>query len=188
MTTTSWLDEGLELLAEQGAPALRIEALTRRLGVTKGSFYHHFVDLADYRRALLGHYQELCTTRLIAANAALEGSSALDRLRALAATVLAEEAHHRGLEVALRAWAAQDDDARATLQHVDGFRLGYLDELAGQVLGDPVAAHDLARTAYYLLVGSQGTVPPGSLEELGRLWARLLAPLAEPAPASGADR
>ncbi|MEV0081899.1 TetR/AcrR family transcriptional regulator [Saccharopolyspora sp. NPDC050642] len=37
-----WLDAGLEILADQGVPALTIDRLATKLGLTKGSFYHHF--------------------------------------------------------------------------------------------------------------------------------------------------
>ena len=42
VTRREWLDAGLELLADEGAPAVTIERLTGKLGVTKGSYYHHF--------------------------------------------------------------------------------------------------------------------------------------------------
>lgn len=177
-TRNDWMDEGLRLLADDGVPGLRIEALTRRLGVTKGSFYHHFVDLADYRRALLGHYEESCTRRQLAANATLADVDPLGRMAQLAEAALAEEEIHRGLEVAVRAWAAQDDDARQTVERVDGLRLGYVEQLAREALGDPVAAAELSRTIYYVLIGSQHAVPPGSVDELRRLWTRLLAQVA----------
>src|ERR671919_474246 len=44
-----WIDQGLQALAAGGPGAVRIEALARTLGVTKGGFYWHFDD----RRALL---------------------------------------------------------------------------------------------------------------------------------------
>src|SRR5919197_670846 len=46
---TTWIEEGLRALAAGGPDAVRIEALARALGVTKGGFYWHFDD----RRALL---------------------------------------------------------------------------------------------------------------------------------------
>jgi AcrR family transcriptional regulator len=173
-TRNDWLDDGLLLLALGGSPALRIEALSRRLGMTKGSFYHHFLDLADYRRALLAHYEESCTRRQITANAQLVAAEPLERLARLADAALAEEEAHRGLEVAVRAWAAQDDDARQTVERVDALRLGYLEQLTVAALDDPSAAAEVARTLYYLLIGSQHAVPPGSVGELRRLWHRLL--------------
>lgn len=33
-----WINEGLRLLREAGAEAVRVEPLAKRLGVTKGSF------------------------------------------------------------------------------------------------------------------------------------------------------
>ena len=177
-TQPDWLDEGLKVLAEAGLPGLRVDALARRLGVTKGSFYHHFVDLADYRRALLAHYEESCTRRQLAANAGLPDDDPMARLWSLGEAALAEEETHRGLEVMVRAWAAQDDDARQTLERVHQLRLGYLEHLIAEVVSDPVTAGELARTIYYLLIGSQHALPYGGVEELRRLWARLLEQIA----------
>jgi AcrR family transcriptional regulator len=43
-TSRDWLEEGMAILEDLGAEALTIETLTNRLGVTKGSFYHHFTS------------------------------------------------------------------------------------------------------------------------------------------------
>lgn len=182
MTKRQWLEGGLAVLASDGLPGLRIEALTRRLNVTKGSFYHHFVDLADYRRALLGHYEETCTQQQLVANAALADLPALARLHRLAETALELETVHSGLEFSVRAWAAQDDDVRQTVGRVDAQRLGYLQVLVTEALGDAGPAHDMALTIYYLLIGSQHAEPRGTVEDLRRLWAGLLSQIEVLAP------
>jgi len=64
-TRTSWLDEGLAVLAELGAAALRTDRLAGRLGRSKGAFYHHFAGLSGYRLDLLDHYERQYTTRYI---------------------------------------------------------------------------------------------------------------------------
>ena len=38
-----WASEALEQIAEQGVASVAVELLARRLGVTKGSFYWHFL-------------------------------------------------------------------------------------------------------------------------------------------------
>ena len=42
LSAEDWELGALELIAESGIGALAVEALARRLGVTKGSFYWHF--------------------------------------------------------------------------------------------------------------------------------------------------
>ena len=61
----AWLDEGLRTLADEGAPALRIDRLAGRLGLSKGSFYHHFDGMAGYKDALLAHFEREHTSRFI---------------------------------------------------------------------------------------------------------------------------
>jgi len=64
-TKRKWLEEGLTLLAKSGAGALTIEMLTSRLGVTKGSFYHHFQHFQDYKEHLLSFYEDERTLQVI---------------------------------------------------------------------------------------------------------------------------
>ncbi len=58
----AWLDEVLRTLADEGAPALRIDRLAGGLGLSKGSFYHHFDGMAGYKDALLTlrHWRHRC--------------------------------------------------------------------------------------------------------------------------------
>ncbi len=43
--TDIWIKTGYEICALQGFDALKIETLSKKVGISKSSFYHHFVDL-----------------------------------------------------------------------------------------------------------------------------------------------
>ena len=49
LSREDWINRGLQVLAEEGMEAVRVEPLAKRLNVTKGSFYWHFKN----RQALL---------------------------------------------------------------------------------------------------------------------------------------
>ncbi len=142
-----WLDAGLVLLAEQGAPSVTIERLTERLGLSKGSFYHHFKGMSGYRTALLEHFEAERTTRFVEQAEAAEG----DRLSALLRLVLAPGPGPE-LEIAVRAWALQDAEARAVQERVDSARVDYLAEISGDA--------GLAQALYLVVVGAGQVVPP----------------------------
>ena len=177
----------MRLLADGGPAELRIGRLCAALGVTSGSFYHHFVDLGDYRRALLGHYEQTCTREHLDADAALEGLPALTRLERLADTVQHLESVHSGHELALRVWATQDDDARQTMARVDALRTSYIEGLLVESLGDPAAAHDVALSIYYVHIGAQQAQPPATPEEVRRLYRGFLAQVALAAGRASAE-
>jgi AcrR family transcriptional regulator len=52
LTAESWIEAGFELIASDGIRAVKVDRLCERLGVTKGSFYWHFEDIAAYFAAL----------------------------------------------------------------------------------------------------------------------------------------
>lgn len=172
VTRDGWLSTGLLVVAGAGLSGLRVDSLAAAASVTKGSFYHHFVDLADFRRSLLAHYEEQCTAQHIEANSRLGLLPPRDRLWALADAVLA--GGNKGLDVQMRSWAHQDDDAHDTLARVDARRIAYLRDLAVELVGDTSRGDDLAHTIYYLHIGSEHTVTPGSAQQLRRLWRRAL--------------
>jgi AcrR family transcriptional regulator len=148
-----WLDAGLVLLAEQGAPSVTIERLTERLGLSKGSFYHHFKGMGGFRTALLAHFEAERTTRFMEQADAAPG----DRLGALLKLVLAP-GPGLGLEIAVRAWALQDAEARAVQERVDRTRVAYLTEVSGDA--------GLAQALYLIVVGAGQVVPPLSGQQL----------------------
>ena len=51
-----WLEAGQAILCEKGISGLKLAALTRRLHVSTGSFYHHFPDFEAYLNAVADHY------------------------------------------------------------------------------------------------------------------------------------
>ena len=145
---SAWVAAGLRLLAERGETAVGVEPLARRLGVTKGSFYHHFAD----RPALLGALLEAWSSR---ADALLErvdgaGGGPGARLWVLMETVIREGA--ASPEPAIRLWARGDDTARAVLARVDRARLDWLEALFAE-LGRDADAPTRARLAYMALIG-----------------------------------
>src|SRR5213083_2769643 len=58
VTRADWLDAGLDVLASEGPQALVAERLAQRLGVTRGSFYHHFRSRESFLTGLLERWSQ----------------------------------------------------------------------------------------------------------------------------------
>ncbi|MEW2352278.1 TetR/AcrR family transcriptional regulator [Spirillospora sp. NPDC029432] len=155
-----WLDAGLEILAGHGAPAVTIERLTERLGLTKGSFYHHFGGMAGYKTALLAHFEEVCTTRLIDLAEQDPDAPPMARLERLMDLVVSGKDHGPELEVAVRAWAQQDAEALALQERVDRARVDYLRALWLDHTGDAAEAGRIANLFYLITIGGSHIIPP----------------------------
>ena len=165
-----WLHEGLTVLAELGAPALRIDRLAERLAMTKGSFYHHFGGLAGYKSELLAYFSELSTMRYIEAVESELNLDSRQKLNRLMTLVLNSPDDEGPLEIAFRAWAQQDPDVHDAQRRIDATRTDYLRDLC-RGLGLPSRrALDMARVLYTVLIGSGHIVPPLEPAELRRLW------------------
>ncbi|REE99134.1 TetR/AcrR family transcriptional regulator [Thermomonospora umbrina] len=164
-----WLNAGLEILATEGAPALTIERLTGRLGLSKGSFYHHFGGMGGYRTALLGHFEAECTLRFIDEVERDPAAPPLVRLDRLVALVVDAEEDPR-LEIAVRAWALQDPEVRDVQERIDATRMAYLRSLWLAHCGDAEEADRMARLLYAITIGAEQIVPVMSAEELKDLY------------------
>lgn len=164
LTKRRWLQEGLALLEEAGAEALTIESLTSRLEVTKGSFYHHFTNYQDFKESLLVFWEEEGTFRIV--QLAEKEASPLEKWERVQQASL----HPSRLDVALRAWAWQDETVRIHQQRIDQSRLAYLEEVAYAHTNDRDSARQLARGFYSIYVGSQHLIPPIQGEDLRALY------------------
>lgn len=172
----AWLDEGLVLLAEQGAPAVTLQQMCERMNLSKGAFYHHFGSMPKFRARLLAHYEERYTTALIDVAEETAGPSAREKLERLAREAISDAGPD--LEIAVRAWAKQDPQAAATQRRVDATRLAYLRGLcrdAGHASPDR-----MAELLYVVLIGGAHLMPPLPAAEKHAIYD-LLFPLLDAA-------
>jgi AcrR family transcriptional regulator len=165
LSREAWLDEGLKQLREHGAEALTIDQLTRRLGVTKGSFYHHFRNREEYSQALLALWEEKLTRQLIEASSRGRDFSEKN----LKLIQMTEQLTDSQLEVAIRAWAQQDPLAMSYQERVDRQRVEYLCELFRLVIDDEELVEAMALIRYSFYIGAQQIRPALSREQHIRL-------------------
>ena len=155
LSAQDWLDQGLKALARRGFTALKAEPLAKEMGVSRGSFYWHFADIAAYHAAVLKHWREIAAERIIVdVEAAAAGS---DALAVLLRRVFSEKP---ALENAIRSWAGVDAAARAAVQAIDQRRLGYVEGLLKRAgLGDESARYR-AQILYWAFLGHALTEQP----------------------------
>jgi AcrR family transcriptional regulator len=116
LSAEDWIQAGFAVLAEGGPAALRIGRLCEQLAVTKGSFYWHFTDMAEYRSALTGAWGRLHDERRRRFDQIHEPDPAV-RLAAIVRSVV--EPEQSALEHAMRVWALTDDTVRDVVQRSD---------------------------------------------------------------------
>ena len=135
LSAKDWLDQGLKALAKNGFTSLKAEPLAKAMGVSRGSFYWHFADIAAFHAAVLKHWRDIAAEQIIANVEAASGNE--NPLSVLLRRVFGEKLT---LERAVRTWASVDPAARAAVQAIDQRRLGYVESLLKQSgLSDAVA-------------------------------------------------
>jgi AcrR family transcriptional regulator len=143
---------GMEILAEDGYGGLNLATVCRRVGVTSGSFYHHFDSWQDFARQFVEHWREEHTVRLVQLARAEEDPAERVELLLRYGVLLPHAA-----EAAIRTWSGIDPVVAAVQKSVDDERLDICTEALGALMDDPDEASDVALTALYLLVGFQQT-------------------------------
>lgn len=155
LTKSDWIEHGLAVLASEGPNALKIGALAEQLDVSRGSFYWHFEDLADFRSELLQSWQESSTDRIIRDLEVRRGEP--DRLKRLMRGAFRGS---RNLDRAIRSWAAEDRGVAAVVASVDARRVAGLVKLLVEagVIGECAVAR--ATFLYWAYLGQVLVVNP----------------------------
>ena len=125
---SKWIEEGLRALAAGGPDAVRVEALARALGVTKGGFYNHFDDRPALLDEMLDAWERLVIDQVIERVEA-EGGDARAKLRRLFAVGSSHAGDLLRIELAVRDWARRDRNVGKRLKRIDNRRIDYLRSL-----------------------------------------------------------
>jgi AcrR family transcriptional regulator len=127
LSQNDWLARAMDVLSREGAARLNIDSLCESLGVTKGSFYAHFEDRADFVAQLVAYWRDNITQNVIDAIDDMEDATAADRLLALMQFLhQTRSARH---DAAVRAWAAREPEVARAVQKVDKLRFDYLRQI-----------------------------------------------------------
>jgi AcrR family transcriptional regulator len=160
VTKPDWFALAEQVLVEGGAAALTIEELTRRAGVTKGSFYHHFGSRSGFVEAFLAHLSQLGFANVVAEVDAEAGPR--DQVQHLARLIAGRDPD---LEIAVRRWSVSHPAVADMLREVDRMRLHFLREQFERESGDPELARRLARWNLAFYLGTLQVTPPICGEE-----------------------
>ena len=123
LSRRNWLDAALELLYNSGINSVTVEGLAKQLNITRGSFYHHFKDRKDLSNEMLEYWKRKWTVEIRDTVAAL-GLDGLQSLIALGNLIKHREA--AGYDVAVRAWAVHDEQAKEVVRKADKTRLDFI--------------------------------------------------------------
>ena len=172
LTKDDWLKRGLKTLATDGAHALKVGPMAGKLKVSRGSFYWHFKDVADFQSQILRVWQERSTDQVIHD---LETSKALpDRLKHLMKRAFAGK---RDLERAIRSWATEDAAVARIVAGVDARRMAYIAKMLAAAGVDRKKTLSRAAFLYWAYLGQPLVTAPryaavtaSMLDDLGRLF------------------
>ncbi|WP_211258955.1 TetR/AcrR family transcriptional regulator [Spirillospora albida] len=146
-----WIEEGLRALAEGGPDAVRIEALAKRLGVTKGGFYGYFADRGALLEAMLDLWERESTDEVIA-QVEREGGDPKTKIERAGILTFSGD-RLLPIDLAVRDWARRDEAVAARLRRVDGVRMALLREMIGTFCSDPDEVEARSLIAFCVAMG-----------------------------------
>jgi AcrR family transcriptional regulator len=166
-----WLATGLKILGDRGVAGLTIQRMTDTLGVTKGSFYHHFANIDDFRELLVAYWaDQYLSTAAGPPDGVGDGLALLDTIMEEAFSSVTEP------EIAIRAWAHQDEMVQKAVEQVDRARRQFVLNVFRNVAGDEEQARLMADMLATMLIGSLTVlprIPPQRAHHLYREFKRL---------------
>lgn len=124
LTKSDWIRHGLVTLADDGADALKVGPMSAALKVSRGSFYWHFRDIADFRLQVLRSWQARAVDQLIVETEA--NIAEPDRFSHLMRHAFGIK---RNLDRAVRSWGLQDEEVATLVAAIDSRRVAYMAKL-----------------------------------------------------------
>jgi AcrR family transcriptional regulator len=174
LTKSDWIEHGLRTLAKEGANALKVGPMATTLKVSRGSFYWHFLDIADFRSQVLQSWQERTTDQVIRDLEAAKAEP--DRLKHLMRRAFVTK---RSLDRAIRSWAAEDKEVATIVATVDASRVAYLAKLLIAAGVESRRALPRAAFLYWAYLGHaivmdprHASIPASALDDISDLFEK----------------
>ena len=146
-----WIEEGLRALAAGGPDAVRVEALAKNLGVTKGGFYGFFADRDALLGAMLDTWERESTDEVID-RVEREGGDPRTKIRRAGMLTFSSD-RLLPIDLAIRDWARRDEAVAERLRRVDNRRMALLREMIGTFCPDADEVEARSLLAFCVAIG-----------------------------------
>jgi AcrR family transcriptional regulator len=150
---SAWIDEGLRALASGGPDAVRIEALAKSLGVSKGGFYGYFEDRPALLDEMLDTWERRSTDEVLE-RVERENGDAKTKIRRAGELTFSSSNGLRDIDLAVRDWSRRDRAVARRLRRVDNRRMDYLRSQFSTFCPDPDEVESRCMLAFSLLIGN----------------------------------
>ena len=178
LSAGDWEQQALVLIAEKGIRAVAVEALAKRMGVTKGSFYWHFPNRDALLEQSLLRWEKHDAVNLVASLSAIDDPR--ERLRSFFRRTGRERFTH---DVYSSLCAAADHPkVEPVLERVAERRMKHIEAAFGEIGFDPAEASHRTRLTYsaylgFLQLQKQNQAPNLSSEEFEAYMTHIIATL-----------
>lgn len=163
-TRDDWVREALRLLGTEGHTGITPARLATRLGVTRGSFYHHFGSVDAFIDAVIARWE----TEGIEPGFRDAAAAGPDPQAQLAHMMRFVWTRSHYLELAMRAWALANPRVAMHLERIDRGRLARLVALFSGLTGDRDRARFYAESLLFGFIGCLCSFPRPTGEDLRR--------------------
>jgi AcrR family transcriptional regulator len=125
ISADKWVETARKALVREGISGVRIDRLARKLGVTRGGFYHFFQDRDDLLAHLLRLWDREC--RFFPEDPPpATANAAAAWIRDITERVVREDGYDPQFDMAIREWARSDSRAAFAVEQADKARLAIL--------------------------------------------------------------
>jgi AcrR family transcriptional regulator len=138
-------------LAAGGPDAVRVEALAKTLGVTKGGFYGHFADRNALLEEMLDTWERASTDEVLA-RVESEGGDVKTKLRRAGALTFSDKL--LPIDLAIRDWSRREPAVAERLRRVDNRRMDFLRSQFAEFAVDPADVEARSTLAFTLAIGN----------------------------------
>lgn len=152
---TAWLEAGFQMLAQGGIDSVRVDRISKKIGLTRGSFYWHFKSRAEFLDAMLELWHQKGTHDIIALVEQEKLNPNKRLLTLLNLTTKSPGSQYGGkfTEMAIRIWGSNHTEAANVIKQVDADRVAFVNKLLLEMQVEPALASMLAEIIYNAYIG-----------------------------------
>lgn len=147
LTREEWIGAAVDALRRGGIEAVRIDALARALGVSRGSFYWHFRDRRELLETILARWEEETAWLIAGASAASTARERAFRFFELA------NASPYPPDREIFAWARRDPKVARRVETVEARRVAFFERVLLDAGAPGERGRQLAEILYLATLG-----------------------------------